>query len=126
MAGTISCDLCGQENAVLMQTNLANGDSVAVGDACMALFLATMLGQQVSGMSDDAFTANAETLMPLTDALVNRFAPADISDAAAGADGNNTGGPLEAGHSHDDSLADGAMTKQLAAEAERESGDSHE
>lgn len=38
MAQSIACDLCGDESAVLMQTNLANGDSIAIGQACLITF----------------------------------------------------------------------------------------
>lgn len=38
MAQAITCDLCGEETAVLMQTNLGNGDSQAVGQHCLLTF----------------------------------------------------------------------------------------
>ena len=40
MAKPINCDLCGEEEAVLMQTSLADGSSLAVGPACLFVFFA--------------------------------------------------------------------------------------
>lgn len=38
MAQPISCDLCGDEQAILMQTSLADGSVLAVGAACLPMF----------------------------------------------------------------------------------------
>jgi hypothetical protein len=38
MAQPIACDLCGEENAAVMQTNLVDGSSMAVGPACLPMF----------------------------------------------------------------------------------------
>lgn len=45
MAADLPCDLCSAEPASLMQSNLANGDSIAVGDGCLPQFLLTMLAE---------------------------------------------------------------------------------
>jgi hypothetical protein len=38
MAQPLTCDLCGAEEAVVMQTNLTDGSSMAVGAACLPMF----------------------------------------------------------------------------------------
>lgn len=38
MAQALPCDYCGNENAVLMMTNLDDGGTVTVGAACLPLF----------------------------------------------------------------------------------------
>jgi len=38
MAQPITCDLCQAETAVLMQTNVADGDILAVGPGCLPMF----------------------------------------------------------------------------------------
>lgn len=38
MAQILPCDLCSQEEAVIMMTNLANGDVVTVGNSCSIQF----------------------------------------------------------------------------------------
>lgn len=43
MAGSLNCDLCQQETAVLLQSNLGTGDTVAVGGHCLRTFYASAL-----------------------------------------------------------------------------------
>lgn len=38
MAQQITCDLCQSETAVLMQTNVMDGDILAIGPACLPMF----------------------------------------------------------------------------------------
>jgi hypothetical protein len=38
MAQPLSCDLCGAEQAVLMQTNLIDGSVLAIGGLCLPQF----------------------------------------------------------------------------------------
>lgn len=38
MAQPLTCDLCGEEAAILLQQNLTDGSSVTVGPACLHLF----------------------------------------------------------------------------------------
>jgi hypothetical protein len=38
MAPAITCDLCGEETAALMQTSLVDGSVLAVGGSCLPLF----------------------------------------------------------------------------------------
>lgn len=38
MAQPITCDLCNEEQAVLMQTSLTDGSTMSVGPACLPLF----------------------------------------------------------------------------------------
>jgi hypothetical protein len=45
MASAIPCDLCETEPAVVMQTNMGNGDTVSVGQACLITFFTATLTQ---------------------------------------------------------------------------------
>jgi hypothetical protein len=65
MAQSIACDMCGQENATFMQTNIANGDVVAVGDSCTLTFLLTVAAEIVTAMPIDAATQYGEAIMPV-------------------------------------------------------------
>lgn len=56
----LRCDLCEQEAAVLMQTNLGNGDTVAVGASCLLTFALAFANEMAGGASDEAKTAVAE------------------------------------------------------------------
>lgn len=38
MASQLACDLCQEEPAVLMQTNLTDGSSLTIGAACIPMF----------------------------------------------------------------------------------------
>jgi len=71
MAGPIACDLCGEEHASAIFTNLDNGDTVSVGGACMltfALSVAAELAGQVPEDQRDQFAqlagAVATALLP--------------------------------------------------------------
>jgi len=48
MAQTINCDLCSQEPAVILQSSMADGSTVGVGDSCMAAYIMGMA--QACGM----------------------------------------------------------------------------
>lgn len=79
MAATITCDLCGAEPAALMQSNMANGETIAVGDACLIPFMATVLTETLTSM--DAATARewmpaVKPLLAAVDALAEPPAPA--------------------------------------------------
>ena len=65
MAQAIACDLCQQEQAALMQTNLANGDTIAVGDACTVTFFASSLQAMLSGAPPEMLNDLAAVLTPL-------------------------------------------------------------
>ena len=53
MAGTIGCDLCQQEPAQMMQSNLTNGETISVGAMCMITFFAGSLIGMIGQLSDD-------------------------------------------------------------------------
>lgn len=59
MATQIACDTCGQESAALMQTNLDNGETVAIGSSCMFEFFCVFIATMADGM--DTETRHAHT-----------------------------------------------------------------
>ena len=69
MAQPIACDLCGQENAVLMQTNIGNGDVIAIGGSCMVTFLLSTAATILDEMPADAAAAYGEVIRPVVNQL---------------------------------------------------------
>lgn len=65
MAQAISCDLCQQEVAVMMQSNLTNGDTIGVGDACMVTFFASSLTAMLHDAPPEALNELSAVLVPL-------------------------------------------------------------
>lgn len=65
MAQAIACDLCQQEPAVMMQSNLGNGDTIGVGQACMVTFYASSLTAMLSDAPPEMLNELAPVLLPL-------------------------------------------------------------
>lgn len=65
MAQAIGCDLCQQESAVMMQSNLTNGDTIGVGESCMVTFFASSLAAMLSDAPPDMLNALSVVLEPL-------------------------------------------------------------
>lgn len=65
MAQAIGCDLCQQEPAVMMQSNLTNGDTLGVGEACMVTFYAASLTTMLHDAPPEALNALSPVLVPL-------------------------------------------------------------
>lgn len=69
MANQITCDLCGEEYAVSMVTNLANGDSLAIGEACMLTFHLTVAAELAGNMPFEALGDYAAQITTLAGAV---------------------------------------------------------
>jgi hypothetical protein len=71
----IGCDLCQSEDAVMMQTSLANGDTISVGAACLVTFMAGSLVGMLAGITADDMNA----MDPVFDGLRSILGPS-VSD----------------------------------------------
>lgn len=69
MAGQITCDMCQAEPATVMQSNLANGETVAVGDSCVVPFYLTVLAAILEGMPAEVRAEFGTQLKPVIDQL---------------------------------------------------------
>jgi len=49
VAADLICDLCEQESAAALYTNLANGDAMAIGAACMLTFALSVAAELAEG-----------------------------------------------------------------------------
>jgi hypothetical protein len=58
----LTCSLCEQEQGLLMDTNLQDGDTTIVGPACMAGYALTMAASLTEGMPPEAGEAYGELL----------------------------------------------------------------
>lgn len=65
----LPCDLCGQEPAGAMFTNLANGDTLAIGHACMLTFNLSSAAELAVGVPDDQRGQYAELVGKLAGAI---------------------------------------------------------
>lgn len=87
MASVVACDMCGEEQASMMQTNTANGDTIAVGDSCSLAFYLTIVQSITESMPADILAAHAAGLQPVIDALttaVSAVANEDLSPDTTG------------------------------------------
>ncbi len=71
MAGQLPCDICGEEVGITLQTNLANGDVMAVGVSCMLAFYLASALQWSEQVSPEVLEAAAPQVVAL--AHVPRF-----------------------------------------------------
>jgi hypothetical protein len=71
--------MCGQERAQLMQTNVDNGDVIAVGNNCMVVFYLTAAAEMLSMMPVENRAAYATAC---ADALVTLDGVASAGAAA--------------------------------------------
>src|SRR5712691_2351389 len=67
MPANITCDLCGTETAASMVTDLANGDSIAIGPACQLTFHLTVATEFIKTMDNTAATAYEDQVTALLD-----------------------------------------------------------
>jgi len=65
VAQNLLCDLCQQEPAELMQTNVANGDAITVGASCMLVFLLTTADSILAGLPADVAVQYGDALAPI-------------------------------------------------------------
>ena len=75
MAGQLMCDLCQAEPATVMQSNLGNGDTVAVGDGCALGFYLTVAATILEGMDEANVTAHSGYLEPIVKLVTGEPAP---------------------------------------------------
>lgn len=69
MAQVIACDMCGQEPAQVMQTNIQNGDVLSVGANCQLMFHLTVAAEMLDMMPADNRAAYADALAPVLEKL---------------------------------------------------------
>ena len=107
----ITCDLCEAEGAVLMQSNLGDGSTVAVGGACLLGFA---LGLAV-GFSEGIPAEKSVEMMPTLSALIKNLAPELLPPAAKRARGKRSA-PAEAPDGAEDGATvadpDGALSDE--------------
>lgn len=77
----LSCDLCGQESAGAMFTNLQNGDTLAIGHACMLTFNLSSAVELANGLAPEQRDQYAELLGALNEAFWPPAAPAPEQEA---------------------------------------------
>lgn len=91
MAQQLTCDMCNDEPAVFMQSSLVNGDTIAIGDACLPQFCLTVLTALIDAMDPDILAVWAPTLKPAVAELTRQLsgvtaeapeAPQDASPAS--------------------------------------------
>jgi hypothetical protein len=70
MPQNLLCDLCQSEPALLMQSNIVNGDAITVGESCMMIFLLTT----VSSILDEMPAENAAQYAVALDPIVAKLA----------------------------------------------------
>lgn len=75
----IPCDLCGEEEAVMLQTATANGDTLGVGAACIIGFYLGCLGTLTEGIPHDAAKAYTEPLAT----IIGHISPSMLDLAAS-------------------------------------------
>lgn len=68
MPTSLPCDMCGDELAVTMVTNLGNGDSLTVGEACQLIFHLAVARELITSMPGDSAPAYYDQVTALLDA----------------------------------------------------------
>jgi hypothetical protein len=122
MAQAMGCDLCGQETAILLQTNIDNGDVVAIGGSCMVTFLLSTAATILEDMPADHRGRYAEIIRPVTEQLANHVVAADAADAAAAAAGEPVAADRQPGEHPDQGEIDNLHTAGLRERDEAEHG----
>ena len=86
MAQQLTCDMCQDEPAAVMQSSLVNGETIAVGDNCMPLFCLAVVTAIVEGMDPDTLATWAPVLAPAITLLLQHISgtPADAPEPAQG------------------------------------------
>jgi len=78
MATVLPCDMCGEEPALIMQTNVTNGDAVTIGANCQPIFLLTVVSELLDMMPADVAAQYAQAVTPIVDKLA-RFGDAQAN-----------------------------------------------
>jgi hypothetical protein len=78
VAADLICDLCEQESAAALYTNLANGDAMAIGAACMLTFALSVAAELAAGVPDDQREQYSEVMAKLAAAL-GRYVDSGVS-----------------------------------------------
>jgi hypothetical protein len=81
--------MCGQETATVMQSNLANGDTISLGDNCQLAFYLTVVQTILDAMPADVRAEYAAAVKTVTDALASAIASA-LSNVVQGEDTGDT------------------------------------
>jgi hypothetical protein len=69
MAQAIGCDLCGQEPAVLLQTNIDTGEVISIGPSCAFSFYVGAARGMAENMPLDVREANADAVTVLIESF---------------------------------------------------------
>lgn len=77
MASTVTCDVCNSEPASLMQSNVANGDTLAVGDSCIVMFYLTIVQTALEDAPAEIVEQYRVALTSLLDAFSGMLKKAD-------------------------------------------------
>lgn len=104
MPTQLTCDMCGGELAVTMVTNLANGDTLVIGEACQLTFHLTVAAELIKAMPPELMPAYDEQLTGLVNAYAALAIPAVASTLAgpAAADTDTAEPPAPAEGTADD------------------------
>lgn len=82
MAQTLNCDVCGEENAVQMLTDLTDGTSIAIGAACIPMFLGQAV-LTVMGAGDHKGPANrCQACRRVHERMTTPVAPLEVPDVS--------------------------------------------
>ena len=73
MAQQLTCDMCGEDPAVFMQSSLVNGDTIAICQACMPQFCLTVFTALVDAMDPDILAVWAPALLPAVTSLIGHL-----------------------------------------------------
>jgi hypothetical protein len=95
MAKPITCDICTEETAVLLQTNIANGDMAAVGPNCLTTFALTTAATFLEQVPPEFRAEYADMVAAIT-AHMPPSAAASDGQADDGVSGNDSAGALTA------------------------------
>lgn len=101
MPNVIHCDMCQQEHAQVMQTNVDNGDVLAVGPNCLLVFYLTVAQEMLDLMPAENIAAYGSAL---TDVVTRLGGHIDRGGQVAEADAM-TGDEVATGHLPTDSAA---------------------
>jgi hypothetical protein len=83
MAQQIVCDLCEQETAVLLQTDVETGQVIAVGGSCLFAFYLGAAGGLVDGMAPEVRAEYAANVSALAEAFTGPMGVAGDPSPAA-------------------------------------------
>lgn len=94
MAQPMTCDMCQAEPGTMMQTNLANGDVIVIGDNCQLAFYLTVAQTIIDGMPVVMLAEYAAAIVTTIDALMS--ATAQMDERAAPPAGDDLVAPDQA------------------------------